>query len=311
MRLWFPIAIATAVACGGKKQPPQRNDDTPEPTDKHGPTGKPHPQSKLDAKLDGKAVPMVSALAVRGADGEIHITVSSVPLGCDDIAGDSRWMYDGEVTFGVTEAQQLQPDGDIKPALTSWYYEGATRQESKLATGNGDGANGVPTTVDVDFEIAGAGKDAKKLAVKGTIDALGCPAEKRPKPMMSGQQPGKMTIAGKSFDLGNVMLEPGDWPTLVLTSGGETCKHNADEKPGEVVLRLTWFKKDDPQVSQIELGGTMLPHAMDQTFDKTKITLDPAPPDKIVQTKIKANITVMGYPVEIHGSVVPEMCSKK
>jgi hypothetical protein len=52
----------------------------------------------------------------------------------------------------------------------------------------------------------------------------------------------------------------------------------------------------------------MLPQASDQTFDKKKITVDPAPPDKIEQVKIHADVVVNKYPLKIDGTVTPVVC---
>jgi hypothetical protein len=314
MRAWIAIVLSVAVGCGDKKKPDehQPNPESPDPPrKKNEPDGTPRPQAKLDVKLDGKAVAMQQALAWKRPDGSIHFTVSSVPVSCGQVTGDMRMLFPNEVNFDVTEASQLQPDGSIKPVITQTYFSGMTHSEPKLATGTGDGTVGQPSTIDVDFELKNAAGD-RAIAVKGTIDALGCepPKVAKPVPMGSTEQASWLVIAGKRLQVGNAYVEPGDAPTLVLTTGKETCKHAAGEKQGEFVLRLTWFKKDDPTVSQIQLGGTMLPSAIDQTFDKKAISVNPGPPTKITQVLMSADIKVSGYPVKIEGNVVPDICQK-
>jgi hypothetical protein len=317
VRAWI-LMFATVAACGGKKKEPPADDQPIANKGDHGqkkkkdPTGKPRPQTKLDVTVDGKPVKMQVAYAVKDPGGLVRFVVSSVPLSCEDITGNGRFIYDGEVTFEATVANQLQPDGSFKPALTSWEFEGSSHQETKPTTGTGDGSVDAVSTADVDFTVKGASKDGQTLVAKGTIDAIGCtPKPASAPPRMHPASAGlTMTIAGKKFPVKNALIDPADWPSLMLTSGGETCAHEAGEEPGEIVLRFTWFKKDKPEVSQITLGGTALPNAMDQTFDKKAVTFEPAPPTAIKQTKVSVHTKVMGYPVEIEGSITPDLCKK-
>ena len=61
-----------------------------------GPTGTARPQSKLTVTLDGKPVPMATALAYKTWDGQTRISVSSVAVGCSEVTGEMRRMHDGE-----------------------------------------------------------------------------------------------------------------------------------------------------------------------------------------------------------------------
>lgn len=315
------FVVAAASACGGKKDSNGGGGGgsatattngggggDSASAKKHGPKGNPHPQGKLQVTLDGKPVTMATALAFKTPEGNTQITVSSVPDACEQVNGDMREIFPGEVTFDVDLSQQLQPDGAIKPAITQTYFDGSTRQETTAATGSGDGTEGQPTTLDVDFEATGVKNN--KLTVKGTIEAIGCPPKQGEKPLqLPAEMPASITVAGKKLAVHNAMISKvGDWPELELTTGGETCDHKMGEQAGAYKVTLTWFKPDKPEVSQIALGGSMLPPASDQTFDKKKVTVDPAPPDKIEQVKIHADVVVNKYPLKIDGTVTPVVC---
>nr|HEX4313784.1 hypothetical protein [Kofleriaceae bacterium] len=315
----FVVAVA---ACGGKKEnggggggsggggtvTTTDNGGDSKPTKKHGPKGEPHPQKSLTVTVDGKPVEMATALAFKVPDGGTQVTVSSQPVSCDQVNGSMREIYDNEITFDVNEAQQMQPDGSVKPAIVSTYFDGSTHQQTMATSGSGDGSDGKVTTLDVDFNTTGV--KGAKLVVKGTIDAVGCAPKQGDDPLqLPAEMPASITIAGKKLAVHNAMISKvGDWPTLEITTGGETCDHKMGEQAGSFKIRMTWFKADKPEVSQIDLGGALLPQASDQTFDKKKITVDPAPPDKIEQVKIHADVVVDKYPVQIDGTVMPVVC---
>ena len=66
--------------------------------------------------------------------------------------------------------------------------------------------------------------------------------------------------------------------------------------PGELEITLAWFKAG-PEVGQINLGGSLIGNGAsgDQTFDKKKLTVTPAPP-VAGDITLKGDIVVSKYP---------------
>jgi hypothetical protein len=277
------------------------------------PTGTPHPQEKLTVTYDGKPLGIATALAFRRPDGTIDITASSVPLGCAEITGDMRTIYDGEVYFNVMTGQSLMPDGKMQPVIKQWSIGSTTTANLMPTTGTGDGSPGKSTTVDLDL----TGKDSgmrgtpHQITIKGTVDALGCePPPAKEAVALPPEMPATIEIAGKKLPIRSAVFSmSGDWPSLELRTGGETCARKSGEKHSEFDVSLTWFKKGDPNVSQVSLGGEILPNKMDQTFDKKKLVVKPTPsgPGEI---EIHGDIKVMDYPVKIDGKVTAVVCAK-
>src|SRR5579862_3687104 len=155
MRQLLAIAIAfTVVSCKSEKEKQlealeklgDRMDKAADRAKNRTPTGTPRPQSKLTVTYDGKPVAMATALAWRRNDGSYEVTASSVPVGCGEVTGEMRAMYDGEVTFDVIAGANLGPDGKLQPVIRQWSFDASTHADTKLATGTGDGAPGQPTT---------------------------------------------------------------------------------------------------------------------------------------------------------------------
>jgi hypothetical protein len=276
------------------------------------PTGTPHPQSKLTVSVDGKPVTMATALAWK-RNGQVRITASSVPVGCDEVTGDMRRLHDGEVTFDVTVADALAPDGTYKPTLQETYFEGNTRVQMRQAiAATGDGTPGQPVTAEVAFTAESAGGKKSTIDVKGTIDALGCAVapSKDPPPPLPPEMPATIEIAGKKLPIRFAKLDISrDWPSLDLYTGGEACKQVPFAQDSELHVSLTWFDKAKPDVSQIAISGSILNDAADQTFDKKKLTVTPMPlaPGEL---EIKGDVTVNGYPVKLDGKVTAVVCPK-
>ncbi len=324
MRQLLPIAIAAAVlSCKSEKEKQleqveklgEKMDKVVERQKNRKPTGTPRPQSKLTVTYDGKPVEMATALAWKRYDGSYEITASSVPVACGEVTGEMRELYDGEVTFDVIAGAQLAADGKLQPVIRQWSFDASTHADTKPATGTGDGAPGQPTTLDLDFTETGVAMHgpAHQITVKGTVDALGCepPPARKDVPPLPPEQPATIEIAGKKLAVrGAVFSMVGDWPSLELTTGGETCDHKAYEAPSDFRVSLTWFKKDDPNVSQVSLGGQLLPNKMDQTFDKKKLTVKPVPSGP-GQVELHGDIKVMDYPVKLEGKVTAVVCPKR
>ncbi len=115
-------------------------------------------------------------------------------------------------------------------------------------------------------------------------------------------------LAGKKSPIRGAFLSKlGDRPTLRLTTGGEGCKQVPFQTPGELELELDWFK--DPTVWQIDLGGSLIGHRSDQTFDKKKLTIAPTPP-VAGDITLKGDIKIDGYPVQLDGKVTAIECPK-
>jgi len=303
--------LAIACACGTSKQPEPEHKAEPASPAKQ-PAATPRPQAKLAVTYDGKPLAMQSALAWKDERGDTRIVVSSVALACSEVTGNARMLHDGEVTFDVTVAQLLQPDGQISPTMRSIYFDGMTSQKDVAAAGSGDGSPGQPTTIEVDFQTTGAAQPAHQLAVKGTIDALGCEAAaaKAPRAPLPPEQAATIEIAGVKLPVRGARVSAvGDWPQLELTTGGEGCQQVPHQQDSALRVTLTWFKKDKPEVSQVSVAGTEIKNVMDQTYDKKKIVVKPAPA-VAGPVEVHADIKVMEYPVKIDGKVTAVACPK-
>ncbi|MBX3161240.1 MAG: hypothetical protein KF773_35085 [Deltaproteobacteria bacterium] len=322
MQRGIGILMTALIACGGKK------DDAPKKgaaeqlademvkqiDDKVGkqrdrkPTGTPRPQERLTVTLEGKPLVPATALAYRHWDGSLKVTVSTVPISCDDVTGTMRVMFPDEVTFDLSADDALQPDGSVRREVRSTYFEGMTQQSTSPATGEGDGSPGKPTTLAVDLETHAANKDARKLVVKGTIDALGCGAGKADAPTPPKEQDATIEIAGKKLAIRTALLEKtGDWPVLRLFTGGEGCKPVAFAPPSDLSVDLVWFKPE--KIGQVTLGGRLIGQKMDQTFDPAKVRVTPAPP-VAGEVALDIDATVSGYPVKVTGKVTAVACPK-
>ncbi len=305
--------VLLSAACKDKGKDGGSSGDSKSSSKKQaGPTGTARPQSKLTVTLDGKPVQMANALAWKTWDGQTRITVSSVAVGCDEVTGDMRRLHDGEVTFDVLLSSALQPDGTQKPMLRETWFGGMTHGMLKdLIPVTGDGAPGQPITAEVAFETENAGEPKQKLTVKGTIDALGCAVTPRTDvPPLPPPMAATIEIAGKKLPIRFAKLDTSrDWPSLDLYTGGEACKQVPYSPSSELKVSLTWFDKAKPEISQISIGGSMVGDAMDQTFDKTKLTVTPMPlaPGEL---EITGDLVVNEFPVKLAGKVTAVVCPK-
>lgn len=304
-----------APAGGGPATPPSPVSATPPaprpPATPPGPRGTPRPQPKLTVTVDGKPVTMATALAWKDWDGTIKLTASTVPVACDEVTGEMRALHDGELTFAVTAAYGLQPDGSRKGEVRATYFSGMSSQRTAPAALTGDGTPGAPTTVDVDFttrSMAFGKEPAQELVVKGTIDALGCATRPRadlpplPPPMDATIEVAgvKLPVRGARFGLS------GGTRSLELFTGGEGCKQVAFQAPSELEVRFVWFD-DKPEVRQLDLDGSLVgPHA-DQTFDKKKVSVSPNP-TAAGEFTVNVDAKIMGYPVKVTGKVTAVEC---
>lgn len=316
------LLLVPLLACGGdKKDPatapakdPAPTAPTPTKRPAPGPTGPPRPQPTLTVTLDGQPVTMATALAWPSWDGTIKVTASSVPVSCADVTGASRRLYPGEVTFEVSAAAGLQPDGARRGEVRSTYFEGMTTQHAAPTNLVGDGAPDQPTSLDVDFtttSVAMGGRPAQQLVVKGAIDALGCvvaprdgaPPAPAPTPMAA-----TIEVAGVKRPITFAKYETlGAFRNLELYTGAEGCTPVPFQRPGELTVRLTWFTADDPTVGQVTLDGILVSNRADQRYDKKKITVTPTPTGPGAYD-LRANIVVMDYPVKLAGKVSAVDC---
>jgi hypothetical protein len=317
MRTHLFVAVSLLAACKGKDNEPAK-DPAPkvsiEPTVKKKeppkPKGTPRPQPKLTVTDNGKPLEIATALAYKYWDGTTRVTVSTVPVGCEDVTGDMRVLFDGETTFDVGFGSSLQPDGSLKAEVRTTYFNGMTAQKEMPTTATGDATPGQPTTLDVDFETEDV-KGEHKLVVKGTIDALGCEVKPRADaPALPPEMPAKITVAGKAFPVRFAKFsKTGDWPSVELFTGAEGCKAVPFMAPGPVTLRLTWFKPESGEVSQVDLSGSMVSHGVDQTFDKKKLSVKPVPTGA-GELELNGDIKVMELPVKVEGKLTVTECPK-
>jgi hypothetical protein len=169
------VTLLALIACDGRREHPKRQLPAGVSVSFNGrdinakPSGTPRPQSKLTVTLDGKPLAMATALAwpVPNSRGVIELTVSSVPLSCDDVTGKMRPYFPNETRFQV---------GIKDGMLVTTGFGNHGQSDPHAVPTTGDGTPGQPTTADVDFEIDNEETPAHHLTVKGTIDALGCPA---------------------------------------------------------------------------------------------------------------------------------------
>ncbi|MBA3452692.1 MAG: hypothetical protein H0T42_06355 [Deltaproteobacteria bacterium] len=303
--------VLLSVACKDKDV---ATGDKPASSKKgHTPAGTPRPQDKLTVTLDGKPVAMATALAWKTWDGQVRVTVSSVPVSCDEVTGDMRRIHDGEVSFDIQLAHALQPDGTRKPMLAQTYYSGSTTGMLRVVVpSTGDGTPGQPTTAEVEFEQAAAGESKQVIKVKGTIDALGCAVPPRKDvPPLPPPMAGTIEIAGVKLPVRFAKLDTSrDWPKLELYTGAEACKDVAFAPRSELEVALTWFDKAKPEVGQVTIDGSILGNLADQTFDEKKLTVTPFPlaPGEI---EITGDIVVSNYPVKLAGKVTAVVCPKE
>jgi hypothetical protein len=152
---------------------------------------------------------------------------------------------------------------------------------------------------------------AHQFTAKGTVEAIGCtPNPAKDAVPLPAEMPATIEIAGKKLPIRSALFRKvGDWPEIELETGGETCKRKMGEMPSDFVVSLTWFKPDKPEVSQVSLGGTLLPNKSDQTFDKKKLVVKPVPSGS-GEIEIHGDLKVMDYPVKIDGKVTVTECPK-
>jgi hypothetical protein len=182
-------------------------------------------------------------------------------------------------------------------------------QRTVAATLVGDGSPGQPTQVDVDFEATSAGRDAHKLVVKGTIDALGCAVPPRANaPALPPPMAATIELAGVTLPIRGAQFSTlGSFRSLDLYTGAEGCKQVAFQTPSDLHVRLTWFHDGDPKVGQIDLDGTLVAPRADQTYDKTKVTVTPTP-TAAGEFALAADVKVSGFPLKLSGKVTAVDC---
>ena len=311
MRSYLLVAISLLTACKEKDQPPASR-DLPVATEVKkpaGPTGTPRPQPKLTVTLDGKPVEMATALAWKTYDGTLQLTVSSVPVGCDEVTGDMRALHDGEVTFDVLVGDLLERDGTTSKKLTGTYYGGMNSMKSDPVQVTGDGTPGQPVALDVAFDSTGVGNETHNLVVKGTIDALGCaPGKGREAAAPGAAMPATITVAGKPLPVRFARFRKGsDSVDVTLYTGGEACSARpyAISSDYEAILS---FKNG--ALAQLQLGGRVLPGAIDSTASLQKaLTITPIPTGAgEIEIKTAAGLVVNKYPFAIDGKVTVTAC---
>ncbi len=273
------------------------------------PAAAPRPQKALTVTVDGKAIPMVAALARKRADGAQEISVFSVPQDCSLLEHDGHEMSPGE--FNVTLGQRLAPDGAITTVVASSWYEGMTRSDLNVPTKTtGEWAPGKPFGVDVDFTSDSAGANKTALVAKGTIDALVCPDEApradSPAPKLPEPMKATLEIAKKSLPIRSAGLKKdGERVDLILSTGGDACSWK--EAKGELMITFAYQHAKDDAPWQATLGGTLPSASMDQTFDKKKVKITPRP-DAPGAYELQAELEVVKYPVKISGTVDAKLC---
>lgn len=314
--LLLAFTLATLLGCQDASPPPSTSAAvsgtaaTPQTTSAQrpaaaAPKGPSRPQKDLTVTVDGKPVEMITALAWKTPEGKTEIELSSVPLGCADVAGNGRAIADGEVTFGVSFKPMLEKDGTIVQHFGGAQFSGMNQMVSVPAKVTGDGAEGKSTTAEIEVEITSASKPERALVAKGKIDAIGCPAPKGELPALPPPTDLVLEIAGKKFPVRSAaIIEEPDRTSFTLYTGGEDCKGSGTS--GDAGFEVI-FEKGKPW--QLAIRGAMVPQALDQTFDKKKVTVK-LPAKAPGDVELAVDTAVVGYPVKIKGKVAAQTCAR-
>lgn len=274
------------------------------------PQAAPNPQTKLVATLDGKTVPMVTALAFPESGGRTTIEVSSVPLSCADLSGNGRALAKDEVTFSFSVGEYLHEDGKFGPALRSTYFGGMNQMLTTPLKSSGSAADGGPVSVELDFSTQSVGANKQALAVKGTVEAKACPAKKPygEPPKLPAAMPATLEIGGKSLPIRSAGIEKdGDRIKLHLSTGGDACPKASNVVRGELTSTVIFEANEEAKLRELRIWGEIAPQALDQTVDAKKVVVTP----KIAGAgsyELAIDEEVVKYSVKAKGKVEAVLC---
>lgn len=275
------------------------------------PADPPRVQRELDATLDGKHVSMVDAFAWRDTDGTIRVSVSSKPSTCVDVTAIKRPISPEEVSFELDVGYSLAADGTItREVKESSFRNGVSlNTEPRSGAGSGDGEVGRPATFDVDLTLLSP--SGQRLVLRGTIDAIGCPAPRRapePPPAM----PATLTVAGKAWPIRSALVRLTAAETsLELSTAGQDCKEDPALPPDPAKLVLRWHASDPGRVS-LTLIGTWIDQVWVKGMDASQLAITPPvnaiAPIRAGQYGLHAAVKVIDYPVELDGTITTVVC---
>lgn len=284
----------------------------------------PPPDSPLVVQVDGRAVPIVSALAATSGGEAVSIVLSTRKLDC--AATERTWqrLAKDETRVGFTIAPQLvEPDGHgnfarppsprLRVASAHWPG-GLTTQADGIATlSSGAAAPGahrrLAVTYATSFGPVGEDADAgvSTLSVRGAIAIRGC-GDHPPAGAPRAQDDLDVEVAGARLPIrGAFLRQDDDGKYLLLTSGAASCPGLLDDFPWDYSVIVRDVASDQRQIT-VE-GATLSSHL----YMSPRIVFDLLPPSLAAATdtadvRVDDGGDLTRMPLRIHGIVHAKRC---
>ena len=232
----------------------------PAPTPTPTPTSKPPPEplaplteSPLVATIDGRAVEIAGAVALRHGELGTYVVLSDQPIDC--AAAQTGWVAaaKGQRLIHLTLAELWTGQADrsrVSVTRASWTggIGDAEADAAALDPGFGDADSTARLRIDYEgeFEIEGS-----TMTLRGAREVVGCGDQPLAGP--ARPQPGlSVEIAGHEVTiLGARVLEPSPGERhLALSSGPLTCETHQHRYDAEVFVRFV-----DGEAKEVQLRG--------------------------------------------------------
>lgn len=322
MTKWTLLAVVVALGgCGDSKK---KEEPAADPTPKgvpilkkqpeRQPTGTPNPQPELQVTVDGAPLAIQAALAIPTEDGGWELTMSSVPLTCEEISGNGRTYYKDEVAFRATVGKLLEGSGAWVWRTRETYFSGSSTAGASSASEVVDGEK-LQATLALELESAAfRDEPKKKLVAKGKVSAVKCPprpadADAPAKAPAPPAQAATMEVAGQKVPIVGARLEVRDDGQVIELASGPLRCGEVDINDLEVTLRYK-----GAELWQADVNGRWIGNQNStQIFDKGKLTAkvklgegDSTPAD----IELGGSTMIMEYPVALSGKVKAERCAK-
>ncbi|MBW2455039.1 MAG: hypothetical protein JRI68_11040 [Deltaproteobacteria bacterium] len=266
------------------------------------------PPKTYEASLDGKKLTFKSALASSQGGSVIKLSFSTEKMRCEDLASRFHSLRADEVRFQVFVAPRVNK-GANGWVITKVYYSGNTRAgdlgEAKVK------AKDVSKTVKVDFsyDITSAGKEPKKLKIKGPFELKGCgEVRKEDAPEIREQQLELMVGNEKLPIRGATVTKSMFGHELTLSSLAHDCNRTAF---GEFVLTLTL--DDSGKLIKVAVRGDLLTSQSMATsgMDELQVEADGLRGSGDVKVDLAGNAHGMGFSVQVNGKVTAKRCKDR
>jgi hypothetical protein len=334
-RWLLPILVS---ACGGSSSqppepdPPDRPDPRPIASDATAAAADAAPLADatiaaahpdLSVTLDGKPIPIQSAIVVDETAGEVSIKLANFPHTCKEELASFRDTYPDEFQLRLRVGRYLHADGKLGWAIRGKYLSHAgsrhTQQTEKEHGGDPlpdieiDPAAGASFELPLDFTWETPAKE--QLVVKGIVQLRSCgentkfSKEPPPTPLPGG---GVLVIAGQELPLGGAgfIVNRSGEHVLELSTHPVKCVDGADytTSRGDVELELVWNKSGT--LYRAEREGRWVDWAANQTGDVGLTVTPKRPPRGAKQLKLKlgGKAEIAGYPVALAGTVTAIVC---